>query len=152
MLTMLIQASAIVKNGIGDSSLHGYVELQETTSTSTSLNNDAEFDLLNCISDILVQDTEVLAASYCDSTSFTVVTPSSDFIDMDSEFPPHESVSGTTFLTSLHAAVVPNPDDRGEGKDSKSSGPLGEIREIGGEESLWIPGDSDKEPLSFISE
>ena len=29
MLTILIQASALVKNKSGDSSIHGYIEMQE---------------------------------------------------------------------------------------------------------------------------
>src|SRR5271163_1379509 len=86
MLTMLLQASAIVKNQTGDSSLHGYVEMQEvemqemTSQTTLDISKNADFALLDCLSDILVQDTHVLAASYDDATNFTLVTPSSNIV------------------------------------------------------------------------
>ena len=86
MLTMLLQASAIVKNQTGDSSLHGYVEMQEvemqemTSQMTLDTRKDADFALLDCLSDILVQDTQVLAASYDDTTSFTLVTPNSNLV------------------------------------------------------------------------
>ena len=161
MLTMLLQASAIVKNQTGDSSLHGYVEMQEvemqemTSQMTLDTRKDADFALLDCLSDILVQDTQVLAASYDDTTSFTLVTPNSNLVpelddlhtdSIDMEFPPLESVSSATTFKSINAAVIPNPDDRGK-DSSQFDGPLGKIREIGGGQSLWS---ASREPLDDV--
>jgi hypothetical protein len=137
MLTILIQASATVKNRSGDSSIHGYVDTQ-----NNETHKDPDFVLLDCLSDILVQDSQVLAASY--DNAFTVVIPISepeseldlddpDCFDMD--FPPHKSVSSATTLRPLNAAVVPNPNDRKNG--CQSNRPLEEIRGIAGRRSLW---------------
>ena len=151
MLTILIQASAIIKNQGGDSSIHGYVETQETISpNSTSLNfsTDADFASLNCLSDILVQDTQILAACYDNTSSFTLLTNSesdlelgSEFLDM--EFPPHESVESTITAKAINAAVVPNANDRRAQKSNQSSGLLGNIRKVEGGKSLWTAGEQD---------
>lgn len=158
MLTMLIRASAICKNHGGDPSILGYVEMQETTSLDTS--RDADFASLDCLSHILVQDKQVLAASYDDAASFTLVMPSSvpgsgcalddsdpDSFDMD--FPPHEYVGSSVTCKPINATIIPNPDDRREiGQSSEPSGPLGEIREIEVGKSLWNKDD----PLSNVLE
>ena len=117
MLMMLIWALAIVKNKICDPSLHGYIEMQEMTSQMVlNTSKNADFALLNCLSDIPMQDTKVLAAFYNDATSFTLVIPSlSEFDDshtdsVDIEFPPLESVGSITILKSINTTVIPNPD------------------------------------------
>ena len=153
MLTILLRASAIVKNRIGDTSLHGYVETQEMESPKLEDNPsmEADFALLDSLSDILVQDNQVLAASYNDATSFTLVMPSSNSeSDLHShpnsfemDFPPHESVGSATTLKSLNATIVPNTINHGVDHQSRQplSQPLGEIHEIEGGKSLWIADD-----------
>jgi hypothetical protein len=148
VLTILLQASAIVKNQIGDPSIQSYVDTQEMISLDTSRKySKAAFESLNCVTDILVQATQVLAASYdnASESSYTLVVPGPnsqsesdpdpDFLDMD--FPPHESVGSATTFMSLNATVVPNPNDR-HSASGQSSGPLGGIREIKGGKCLWI--------------
>jgi hypothetical protein len=142
MLTLLIKAAATIKNQSGDYSLHGYVEMQE----SPYITKDPNFVVLDCLNDILVQDTQVLASSYDDASSFTLVMPSSDLDSdlndsephsnpFDMECPPHESVGFATALKSMNAAVVPNPNNNEA--SGQSSEPLGEIQEVGGGQSLW---------------
>ena len=170
MLTILIQASATVKNQNGDSSLHGYVESQEMESESQMMfdtADDPNFALLDCLSDILVQDTQVLATSYDDAPNFTLVMPSSnsdpvpssnsnpelddlhDSIDVDIDFIPFHCVGSANTLNSMDTAVIPNPDSRND--DSfPLDGPLGKIREIEKQKSLWSA-DSD-DPLRDVLE
>jgi hypothetical protein len=159
MLTLLIQASAIVKNRNGDPSLHGYVDRQEVTSQNlmrpVGPSKEADFASLDCLSDILVHDTQVLAASYNDATSFTVVMPISNSESdsdlelhpdsFDTDFSLHESVSSATTLKPINATVVPNPNDHGEPRTRSLSGPFGEIQEIESGKSLWIA--SEEDPL-----
>jgi hypothetical protein len=151
ILTILLQASAIVKNQIGDPSIQSYVDTQEMVPLDTSHGSKyskAAFESLNCVTDILVQSTQVLAASYdnASESSFTLVVPSPnsdsesdapDFFDMN--FPRHESVGSATTFMSLNATVVPNPNDRHSPRGP--SGPLGDIREIEGGKCLWIVDD-----------
>lgn len=143
MLTILIQASAIVKNQVGDPGLHGYVDTQDITPiTSVNFSNEADFAQLNCLSDILVQKAQVLAASYNDISTYTLVVPSpnseSDFDSLDMDFPAHDSVTSATTLLSINAAVVPNPERDHQSSGPQLSGPLGDIREINCGRSLWI--------------
>jgi hypothetical protein len=163
MLTLLIRASATLKNQDGDAAIHGYAEMEYSKITSDSP-SDADFATLNCLSDILVQNHQVLAASYDNVTTFTLVTPSSnsesdskldshhhqgnrDHDDPDSlDFPPDESVSSSTTLRSINITIIPNPDDRGE--ISRSSVFLGGIHKVVGGRSLWVAED----PLSSILE
>lgn len=147
ILTILLQVSAIVKNQIGDPSIQSYVDTQEMVSLDTSHTSKyskAAFESLNCVTDILVQATQVLAASYDNTSesSITLVVPSTnsesdaaDFFDMN--FPRHESVAVATTFMPLNATVVPNPNDR-HSLRGPSSGPLGDIREIEGGKCLWI--------------
>ena len=55
MLTILIQASALVNNKSGDSSIHGYIEMQEFPLLNSS--EEANFISLDCLTHILVQNT-----------------------------------------------------------------------------------------------
>jgi hypothetical protein len=168
MLTLLIQASSIVKNKNGDASQHGYVERQEQEQEQEqqekqdfNSSEDAEFAVLNYLGDILVQDSQVLAACYDGARSITLVTSNAnsesdskldlppDSFDMD--FPPHESVRLASTLQSIDATIVPNPDDREDaeeyGQSSGVLGKLGEIREIEVGECLW----NEEEPLHNIA-
>ena len=147
MLTILLQASAMAKDDIGDPSLHAYVEKQNPTSLNTS--KDADFATLDCLSNILLQDKQVLAAAYNDTTSYTLVTSGSnpesnydleDSFDMD--FPPHEDVASAMSVKSINAAIIPNAIDRKE--VAKPSGLLGGIREIVKAKSLWIASETDE--------
>jgi hypothetical protein len=150
ILTILLQVSSIVKNQIGDPSIQSYVETQEMVSldtprtSHTSKDSKAAFESLNCVTDILVQATQVVAASYdnASESSFTLVVPSpnseSDAADFD--IPPHESVVSATTFMPLNATVVPNPNDR-KSLNGPSIGPLGDIREIEGGKCLWIVND-----------
>jgi hypothetical protein len=163
MLTLLLRASATVKNRNGDPSLHGYVETEEMRSQMlhdvSDTSKDANFALLDCLSDILVQNTQVLATSYDDAYNFAVVMPSSDpelpvddsHVDKelddshgDMEIPPLASVASAPTLLSLDAAVIPNPNDRSE-DSSQLDGALGNIREITDGKSLWSA--SKEDPL-----
>ena len=144
MLTILIQASAIVKNKIGDPSIHGYVEMQEFPLLDFS--EEANFTSLNCLSHILVQNTQVLAAFYDNATRFMVVMPNSESDDhyesqnsdsVDMELPPPESVSSVNVnpIRSINTAIIPNPNTH---NTWQLSGPLGQIQEIKGGKNLWI--------------
>jgi hypothetical protein len=161
MLTLLLRASATVKNKCGDPSLNGYVETQAIAQETPELQNEkeADFVLLDCLSDILVQDTQVLSASYNDATKFTMVVPSSNpdlnlnsdlnsnsELDLnpesfDMDFPPHDSVITSTGRSQMHATVIPNSDDRRE--NYQVSGLLGEIQEVEGGKSLWNAEEDD---------
>jgi hypothetical protein len=150
MLTLLLRASTVIKNRNGDPSIHGYAESEmkdsETSNTKSASSDD--FVLLNCLSDILVQDKQTLAASYNDATCFTLVIPSSDSesdskLDFqhdpdsfDVDLLPDHTVSSTTSIRSIDAAVIPNPEYCGV--ERQSSGLLGEIQEIESGENLWI--------------
>ena len=157
MLTMAIRAAATVRNKNGDSSIQGYVEMQDSGISQempeqVDLAKETDFALLECVSDILVQGTQVLAASYNNATSFTLVVPSSDIEShwnseshpeaFDMDFPPHESVGSATTLKSINAAIIPNPDR----KRKCLSSPLEEIQEVESGESLWNSHSND--PLS----
>ena len=136
MLTILIQASALVNNKSGDSSIHGYIEMQEFPLLNSS--EEANFISLNCLIHILVQNTQVLAASYDDSTRFTIVMPNSklddhyesqnsDSFNMELPLPEFVSSVNVNSIRSINAAVVPNPNDH---NNRQLSGPLGQIREL----------------------
>ena len=133
MLTILIQASALVKNKSGDSSIHGYIEMQEFPPLNSS--EEANFISLDCLTHILVQNTQVLAVSYDDSTRIMIVMPNSESDDhyesqnpdsFDMELPPPEFVSSANVnsIKSINAAVVPNPNNH---NNQQLSGPLGQI-------------------------
>ena len=132
MLTILIQASALVKNKSGDSLIHGYVEMQEFPPLNSE---EADFISLNCLTHILVQNTQVLAVSYDDSTRFTIVMPNSesddhyesqnsDSFDMELPLPEFVSSVNVNSIRSINAAVIPNPNDH---NNQQLSGPLGQI-------------------------
>ena len=132
MLTILIQASALVKNKSGDSSIHGYVEMQEFPPLNSE---EADFKSLNCLTHILEQNTQVLAASYDDSTRFMIVMPNSesdnhyesqnpDSFNMELPLPEFVSSVNVNSIRSINAAIVPNPNDR---NNWQLSGPLGQI-------------------------
>lgn len=147
MLTILLQASAMVKGDIGDPSLHAYVEKQDTTSLDTS--NDADFTTLDCLSNILLQDKQVIAAAYNDTTSYTLVTPGSNpesnydlEESFDVNFLPHADVASAMSVKSMNAAIIPNANDRKE--VARPSGLLGGIREIVQGKSLWIASETDE--------
>jgi len=145
MLTILIQASAFLKNRNGDPSLQGYLEMQELQAQDLhrtfSPAQESHFTFLDSLANILVQDTQVVAASYNSVEQFTIVVPNLESDQepeaVDMEFPPAEAVRCTDKLMPLHAAVIPNPNDRAKGGHSAQSGPLGGIREIVKGKSLW---------------
>jgi hypothetical protein len=145
MLTILLHASSIVRNKSGDTSLHGYVETQELEPTTdfevTNPSAETDFALLDSLSDILVQDNQVLAASFNDATSFTLVTPSSDSeseLDHDIDFPPYDAVGSATVLKLLNATVLPNAiNPKGNHQPSSSLAFLGEIHEIKSGKCSW---------------
>jgi hypothetical protein len=146
LLTILLNAVAVIKNRNGDASIHGYVELQKMTSRKKfAYPEEAYFKSLDCLSDILVQDTQVIAASYDDVSKFTLVTPSELDDDDDSDWnaqpiglaSEQESVN---MCKSLHAAVVPNPDRKFNDLNC-NTGSLGQIREVKDRDNLWIKAD-----------
>ena len=133
MLTILIQASALVKNKNGDSLIHGYIEMQEFPPLNSS--EEADFISLDCLTHILVQNTQVLAASYDDSTCFMIVMPNSesddhyesqnpDSFDMELPLPEFVSSANVNSIKSINAAIIPNPNNH---NNRQLSGPLGQI-------------------------
>jgi hypothetical protein len=62
ILTILIQAAAIVKNKDGDGSLQGYVERQLTGRVASD-EHKVEFAVLDSIGDILLLQHQILAVS-----------------------------------------------------------------------------------------
>ena len=159
MLMILIQASALIKNKSGNSSIHGYVEMQEFPPLNSE---EADFKSLDCLTHILVQNTQVLAASYDDSTH---VTPNNSELDdhyesqnsnsFDMELPPPEFVSSVDVnsIRSINAAVVPNPNNNNNPNDHNNwqlSGPLGQIQEIITGKNLWIEEDPLHDAAKYV--
>jgi hypothetical protein len=143
MLTLLIQASVIIKNGNGDSSIHGYVNSEELATgleTQVKSFDEADFATLDCISNILVQGTQVVAASYDDPTRYTIVIPNSDPHEFDIEFFPMQKS-----VLSMNATIIPNSNKPYTKCDTRNpnngSQRLGQIREIKGGKNLWIHAD-----------
>jgi hypothetical protein len=144
MLTILIQAAAIVKNRDGDSSLHGYVEDHGLVSRRVMESDEieVEFAVLDSIGDILLQNKQVLAISPDKqmrehSRSVTILTSA----DSELELPAEHPISGVSDLkvSGINANVVPNPDNRhgGNHKDGQLGGPLGNIRHVIDGRSMW---------------
>ena len=167
MLTMLIQAAACIKNKIGDPSIQGYVEGQGMSSRRRlEPSREVDFTTLDCICNILVQNSQIVAASYDDATRFTLVTSELDHTDLDDHdesqnlisidmgFPPEESILSINTFMPINAAVIPNANDR-KAKDANDrnescqlSGPLGQIRNIETGKNLWTLDD----PLGDVAE
>ena len=157
LLTILINAASVIKNRNGDPSIHGYVESQMMTVRKKYAHpEEAYFTSLDCLSDILVQDTQVIATSYDHASEFTLVTPSEVDNDNDDdsiqvglapELTSQAFVNSTCKL--LHAAVVPNPDFKYNNSNcNPESTHLGQIREVKDRKNLWI----EDEPLNNLLE
>ena len=86
MLTLLLQTCAIVNSKFNDPSLYNHIESQQygtfqkmpekKSYKPSTEETEANSTLLNSLSDILVQNDEVLAASYVNISQFTLLTPS----------------------------------------------------------------------------
>lgn len=168
MMTFLLQALAVVNSKYNDPSLYNYVESQQygplqempekKSYEPSTEETEANFTLLNSISDILVRNDEVLAASYHDTSQITLLTPS-PYSESDSEsdklnhdtidirFPPPESIAAATRL--FNAAVIPNANDRRE-SGGRLSGILGEIWEIERGQSLWPVSENIDDALNDV--
>jgi hypothetical protein len=153
MLTILIQAAAIVKNKSGDRSLHGYVEDHGPASRRVMESDEieVEFAVLDSIGDILLQNSQVLAISPNmqmreHGRGITILTPAESELELPAE---HPIGTGALKVSGINASVVPNPNDRhaGNRKSSQSGGPLGNIRQVIDGKSMWE--EVKKDPLCY---
>ena len=156
MLTILIQAAAIVKNGSGDSSLHGYVEDHGLASRRVMEDSDieVEFAVLDSIGDILLQNHQVLAISpdiqMREHGHITILTSADSELEVPAEYP----IGGASNfkVSGINANIVPNPNDRhvGNHKGGQSAGPLGNIKQVVDGRSMWKEVKDD--PLHYAVE
>lgn len=146
MLTILIQVAAAVKNRDGDTSLHRYLEDIGFTSRRVMEFQDveADFTVLDSIADTLLQKHQILAISPGKLEPGRVVAvlmaddPKFD-LDMDSEsLAGHRISMEKLMVSSISAAVMPNPDDCGVTKcEGDQLGPLGNMRQVADGISRW---------------
>ena len=157
MLTILIQAAAIVKNRDGDKSLQGYVEEHGLKSRRVMASN-VDFAVLDSIGDVLLQSHQVLAVSPNKQDPgeglVTSVLMSEWKADSELELPAEHPINIASKVSSpISATVVPNPNDRychANDEDGQSGGVLGNIRQVSAGKSMWDK--VKKDPLFYAVE
>ena len=149
MLTLLIPITAAIKNGQGDTTMHGYIENQDITvrRVITPVEEEEKFAILDSIGDILLQSKQILAISpdkqEQEQCSVLILMQAAS----DMEHPAEHPISK---VSSIRANVVPNPDDHfGTMDGSRPPGPLGNIRQTGNGTSMWEK--IKKDPLHYAA-
>ena len=152
ILTILVQAAAIVKNEDGDGSLHGYVELQGLRGNRRAMESDypqseVELAVLESIGDILLLNHQILALTHNKRNQeepFVALVVTSDWkAESELELPAEYPIRSAVKVSTISATVVPNPDDRrreprGSIKgDQSESGALGNIKLVSKGNSMW---------------
>jgi hypothetical protein len=139
VLSILIQAAAAIKNRDGDTSIHGYVELQ---ARRVMLDEDDEvnFAILDSIGDVLLQDNHVLAIlpNKREPEEVCILVSSETIGDFDPDYLADLTIRNAKRVSSINASIVPNSDDRSMVKSNQSEdGPLGNIQEVSDGKSMW---------------
>jgi hypothetical protein len=148
ILTILVQAAAIVKNEDGDGTLHGYVELQGNR-RAMEPQPEVELAVLESISDVLLLNHQILALTHNKRKQepfVASVVTSHLKAESELELPAEYPIRGAVKVSSISATVVPNPDDRRRDSskgDQSESGALGNIKQVSKGKSMWdkIKGD-----------
>jgi hypothetical protein len=142
VLSILIQAAAAIKNRDGDTSIHGYVELQELQARRVMLDEDDEvnFAILDSIGDVLLQDNHVLAIlpNKREPEEVCILVSSETIGDSEPDNLADLPIRNAKRVSSINASIVPNSDDRNMVKSNQSEdGPLGNIQEVSDGKSMW---------------
>lgn len=146
ILTILVQAAAIVKNEDGDGTLHGYVELQGNRRAMESDDPQPEVELavLESISDVLLLNHQILALTHNkrnqEEPFVASVVTSHLKAESELELPAEYPIRSAVKVSSISATVVPNPDDRRRDSskgDQSESAALGNIKQVSKGKSMW---------------
>ena len=73
LLTMLLCLISILNNNDGDISMRNYAEIKKTRYTASTDLEESEFEALNSMSAVLIQDCEVVSLSYNDGLQCNMI-------------------------------------------------------------------------------